>query len=414
MNEVMEEIQIKSSNMFRDVLDYELNGTTWKLPYIKYGLEKVIDWKRDEVWAQNPSSGTALVSALRQHKFNEAQLKPVNDKKTGVRIGWGTGNIDQSTGMPMLGFYKIDQLTMELNLANIDQRKLYFFIATNPMVLDSPNCWVKKNAMLEIVDRNADAIKDTQTRVLRFKAYEESRKIEDPKQVRDIVSIFEDISADMPDVQIRSKMEQYAETHPKEFIDLLKSNDRAYMIVFAKGSKAGIITQSLEHGFEFGHVRLGLNKEEVIEYLKKNPEMQRHISNEISKHDSAIAESRAKKPVRQSFEQDSQMESENAELRKQLLEQSSLMAEMKQMILDLKKGKKDDEQKKLDDQDTTIIQSGDKPLDEMTIPELKEICIENAYPQAEWSKLQKQDLLDYVISQKSKDPEREDNTPKMI
>ena len=396
-----ETIELKATGFSRDVTDYMLNGVVWKVPYIKYGLEKVVDWKREEVWSQNTNIGTALISAIKQDRFNECQLKPVNDKVTGIRIGWGGGGIDAGTGMPKLGSYKIDQLTMELNLSVPEQQKLYFFIATNPMVIGSPNCWVQKNAMLEIVDKNADAQKNIELRNLRFNAMTKAKEIQDIDQIRDLVTVFEETPNGIPDAQLKDMFEDYADKQPKQFMALMTSKDRPYLITYSKAKAMSIIQFDLEHGEMFGQVRLGLNKEEVVEYLKKNSEMYKHIDNAITKEENSATNSMGDKLSQLPPEnQDKALLNENARLKQKMLDSESRLAKLEQMLLDQAEAKK--EETAIPVGETTVIETEEVPLEEMKHKELTAHCIANAYPQGEWNKLRAtKDLLAYVKEKES-------------
>jgi hypothetical protein len=406
----MEVIDIKNTLIQQDVYDYELNGRVWKIPFIKYGLEKVIDWKRDEIWTQNPSEGTALISARRQDKFNECQCKPVNDA-SGIRIGWGGGGIDRDTGLPKLGSYKIDQLTMELNLAIPEQQKLYFFIATNPMVLNSPNCWSQKNAMLEIIDKNADAKKRIIERQLKYKALEKSREINSIEQIRDLVSVFEDISITTPDDQIRDLYEDYAEKHPERFLELLESPDRPYMIAYSKSIANNIIQFDLEHGYMFGNVRLGMNKEEVIVYLKKNPNMYKHIVNEVNKESSTVktfeteVENTGSASETMGVKINESLKSENSELKESMRIMLAKMAELEAKVGESSK-----------ERGSSITAANENPVDfstvseenleEKTNKELVEYIVSQGWDQEEWSKhKRKSDLIEYISSKQKEEAE---------
>tara|TARA_R110000803_G_scaffold36811_11_gene79176 strand:+ start:132 stop:1340 length:1209 start_codon:yes stop_codon:yes gene_type:complete len=261
----------------------EMSGKTWYIPYHEYSGGRVIDWE-SSLWNSNPSEGVIVISAKDPTRFEGCTLKPFPDQETGVRIGWQTGQFDPTSKQPLLGFFRISSRTVVLNLKNLRDRKLYIFLARNPMVSGSANVSLgsEVNTMFLIDDKEQSAKSQTSNRKLKIKALLYLDEAEDI-EIEGLARATGNMQEGEPVSIVRNNLEAYAELSPKVFMDFVESKDKAFKVTIAEAKGLGVLVHSVNKGWMHKMVPLGLTDDSVLEAIKGNIPLFREISKEVDK-----------------------------------------------------------------------------------------------------------------------------------
>lgn len=400
------------------IVPTEINGKTWFIPFKEYGVSKVIDWN-SPIWDYNPSEGTAILHAVNPTKFTSTYLNPFNDKGivtkkknmpgTGIRIGWMTGKYDPTTQEPVFGGIKISKLTTVLNLADLNQRKQYVFITLNPIVLGSRNCWFPVNATLKIHDKGIAAKKNREMRKLKREAYQYIDEAADT-QILSLARVLRTYNEDDTLEMVRDNLEAYAESNPEEFMELVNSKDREYLIAYREGLQLGVIEHNVNKGYMFGGVPIGHTEPEALEYIRRTPEVFRGISYQLEQE---RLRSVGKQAEEADYQEVSGEESpEVLELRRQLREEQQRTKALEEAMATGQgkaQGVHDSDEETIDNPGMMEFEEEKPDLEPLGMPALKQYIKDQGYPYDEWKMIRSKDgLREYIQKQWDKGPDLEE------
>lgn len=264
---------LETDTVNKGVEELEFNGKNWKIPYEKYRGAKVIDWN-SPIWKENPSEGKIIISAKDTGRFIGVTLKPFTDEETGVRIGWGTGEYDEKSGQPILGNRRKTAFTTNIDLSKMEDRKLYIFMARNPMVSKGPNTDPRDevNTMLVVDDKEKSSRMKSDKRKMMVEALLYVDKCNDDEVfgLARLAGMYKDND---PIGVVREALGSFIEADPKAFMELKDSKDRPYQIAIADGGFYDLIKFDPLTGFNFKGISLGMMKTDVIKTLKESSEV---------------------------------------------------------------------------------------------------------------------------------------------
>lgn len=251
-------------------------GVHYKIVKDGNNLEhKILNFENEELCERHGIVELEPLKTSRRHK-NNASFRVIRDKELGVLVGIPIG-VDQKT--KHLIFQKITLEEKEtLDLSIPDHAMRWACIKRSPFFTDKDSNGIEKNP---------NFMPSSKTK---YKAIDKERENEryqlERRVKRKAVDIAESlVGTDLEDVALSLGIDpklmsptslwvevvRFAEDKSSDFMKVYNSDSRLEMSVFKRAISMGIISETLDKGFNYNGLTLGFNEPEAVNYLKEHP-----------------------------------------------------------------------------------------------------------------------------------------------
>lgn len=300
------------SEMLKEGEDYIVvkdgNGYDWKL--VNLNNQKYC--KRE---------GIIEIEAMRKSnkQDNNKMFRCITDKKTGLIWGIPTGISKETKDLQFKAFWIENSMTFDLSIPQ--QATAWAVISNSPYIEGSPNQHGK--SIYKVIDKERSAALEMDKRSMKNKASAIIETLKGDALIEMALNLGVNVDANRSIFMLTNEVYRMMEENPKQFLEIYNNPNREYVTIFNKAYAKGFITHDIvSNTFMYGGLPMGHNKESAVKYLVDNTSTAVAINAKCRQKDSESLVSMGIKEVKSS-------ESEEAKLRKKIMELESKLAESK-------------------------------------------------------------------------------------
>jgi len=175
----------------------------------------------------------------------------------------------------------------------------------------------------KVRDKEKQARIDIDTRNMRRKALDFAEALNYGEELTGIAMNLGIQTQGVSDLVMHNKVCAYAESNPKEFLDMYNDPNREYVLILNKAKEMAVVEHDITLGWKFNGLILGQTLSMAANELRKKPDLANSISTLANEKKSATVNAMAPSVVKVA-----EIKSENSEveeLKRQLAEMKALM-----------------------------------------------------------------------------------------
>lgn len=177
----------------------------------------------------------------------------------------------------------------------------------------------------KVRDKEKQARIEMDNRSMRRKALDIAEGLGYDEELRGIATNLGIITQGTSYLVLHNKVCSYAETNPKEFLDMYNDPNREYVLILNKAKEMGIVEHDITLGWKFNGLILGQTQSMAANELRKKPDLAQSIST-ITNERKAVTPTF--EPAKVKAEEVFKPNDETAELKRQLAEMKAAMEAM--------------------------------------------------------------------------------------